>query len=354
MNFIDEQNAEVQEYYKILCKGDYPEWIEEYIDTPEMQRLKGTSLSCGTDHTRIFKNRYWYSNLNHSVGVALVVWNFTHDKKQTLAGLFHDIANPAFKHCVDFMVGDHEKQETTEERTVSMIKNSKEIMTLLDRDGISLDEVCDYHIYPIADNDTPRLSADRFEYTFSSGMVFKRVWELDKIKEVYDNIVVLKNEDGLDEIGFKDIEIAEEYIHSAANLWPSWRTPEDKCVMQFIADILKSMSIKGYITVDDLYKLSEEEIIIKIRNCEDEYIRKSFKQFQDAFHVWKSDEPKDDRYCLSFDVKRRYVIPLVQTEEGPKRIYAISKQAHQDIEKYFTEKEKKYFGFDFQFKPYEV
>lgn len=37
--------------------------------------------------------------------------------------------------------------------------------------------------------------------------------------------------------------------------------------MQFIADIVKSMNIKGYITVDDLYKYSEKEIISKIQNC---------------------------------------------------------------------------------------
>lgn len=350
--FFDTLNPEIREYYSILCK-DFPSWLEEYINTPEMMRLQGTSLSCGTDHTRVFRNRYWYSNLNHSVGVALILWNFTHDKKQTLAGLFHYIANPAFKHCVDFMLGDHEKQETTEEKTEEIIKNSKEIMALLERDGIALEEVSDYKKYPLADNDTPRLSSDRFEYTFSSGMVFKRVWELDDIEEIYNDITVFKNEDGIDEIGFKTVEIAEKYIHRASKLWSAWRSPEDKCAMQFLADILKSMSIKGYITVDDLYKLSEEEVIEKIRKCDDEYLRKSFKLFQDAFHVWKSDEAKEDRYCLSFNVKRRYVIPLVQTDDGPKRINAISKEAHSDIEKYFTEKEKKYFGFDFQFIPYE-
>ena len=30
-------------------------------------------------------------------------------------------------------------------------------MDLLNRDGIKVEEICDYHIYPIADNDTPKL-----------------------------------------------------------------------------------------------------------------------------------------------------------------------------------------------------
>ncbi len=352
MNFFDTLDDEIKTYYGILCK-DIPSWLEEYIQTPAMQRLEGTSMSCGTDYTRVFKNRYWYSNLHHSVGVALIVWNFTHDKKQTLAGLFHDIATPTFKHCIDFMLGDHEVQESTEKRTKIMIQNSSEIMALLRRDGIDIDEVCDYHIYPIADNDTPRLSADRFEYTFSSGLVMKRVWEPELIEKMYNNIIVLKNEDGLDEIGFKDLDVAEEYISIVSRLWPVWISPEDKAVMQFLADIVKSMNIKGYISIDDLYELSEAEIIEKIKTCDDEYLRESFRKFQEAFHVWKSNEPKDDRYCISVKGKRRYVIPLVQTENGPKRINAISKRAHQDIEKYFTGKDPKYFGFDFEFKPYE-
>lgn len=51
-----------------------------------------------------------------------------------------------------------------------MIKNSKEIMALLKIDNIKLEEVNDYHIYPIADNDSPKLSSDRLEYTFQNGM----------------------------------------------------------------------------------------------------------------------------------------------------------------------------------------
>ena len=58
--------------------------------------------------------------------------------------------------------------------------------------GGKLEDVIDYKIYPLADNDTPKLAADRMEYNFSCGLNFFRVWELDKIKEAYDNIVITK------------------------------------------------------------------------------------------------------------------------------------------------------------------
>ena len=163
-------NEEVKEYLKILSP-EFPKWLLEYINTPEMLRLDGVGMSCGTTYTKVYNDRYFYSSLTHSIAVALIVWHFTEDKKQTLAGLFHDIAIPTFKHCIDFMNGDSEHQESTEERTEQIIKDSKEIMSLLKRDNIRIDEVSDYHIYPIADNDTPRLSADRFEYTLSGGLI---------------------------------------------------------------------------------------------------------------------------------------------------------------------------------------
>ena len=180
--YYDNLNEEVKEYFKILSP-EFPEWLLEYINTPEMERISKISMSCGTDYSKCFNVRYWYSNLDHSVGVSLFIWHFTHDKKQTLSGLFHDIATPVFKHCIDFMNDDSEPQESTEERTTEIIRNSEKIMSLLKRDKIKLEEVNDYKIYPIADNDTPQLSADRFEYTFSSGLTFFRVWELDKIKK---------------------------------------------------------------------------------------------------------------------------------------------------------------------------
>lgn len=351
--YYESLNKEVKEYFSILSP-EFPEWLLDYIDTPEMQRINKISMSCGTDYSNCFDIKYWYSNLDHSVGVALIIWNFTHDKKQTLAGLFHDIATPVFKHCIDFMNGDSETQESTEEKTSEIIKNSKEIMELLNRDGIKLEEVDDYKLYPIADNDTPRLSADRFEYTFASGLTFFRVWELEKIKRIYNNIIIAKNEDGIIELTFKDKEICEEYIDTISKLWPEWVSDKDRTVMQFLADMCKSMNNAGYLTVEDLYTLSEQEVIDKILTCEDKYLSDSFKLFQDADTVYRSAIPADEKYCVNIKVKTRYVIPLVQTKNGAIRINELSTKAKNQIEEYLSSPKGGYYTyFDFDFVPYE-
>lgn len=351
--YLKNLNEEIRNYLKILSP-DFPEWLLEYIYTPEMLRLDGIGMSCGTLYTKVYNDKYFYSSLTHSVAVALILWNFTHDKKQTISGLFHDIATPTFKHCIDFMNGDSEHQESTEERTEQIIKDSKEIMKLLERDSIKVEEVSDYHIYPIADNDTPRLSADRFEYTLSGGLYQVRVFELKDIEKYYNNIVILKNEDGIDELAFQDIKLCENFIHDVSKLWPRWVEDEDRLCMQFIADIVKSMNIKNYITVDDLYKFSEREVLQLIQNCEDNYIRNAFKNFQNATRdsVYKSDEPNNEIYCTSVKGKKRYINPLVNLDNKVSRIKDVSVLANDDISNFLNMKHHKFIGFNFDFKPY--
>ena len=344
LNTLDE---EIKEYLKVLSP-DFPEWMLEYIYTPEMLRLDGISMSCGTFYTRIYNDKYYYSTLTHSVAVALIVWNFTHDKKQTIAALFHDIATPAFKHCIDFMNGDSERQESTEEKTEEVIRNSKEIQELLLRDNINVIDVIDYLEYPIADNETPRLSADRFEYTLSGGLYQVKIFDVKDIKNYYNNIVILKNEDNIEELGFKDKEICEKFIHDISRLWPRWIEDEDRLCMQLIADIIKRSNINGEITIEDLYKCSEKEIIQLIKNSKDEEIRKAFKRFEEATRdkVYKSDFPKKEIYCTTVKGKKRYVNPLVDCNNKISRIKDISDKANKDIDEFLNMKLHKYIGLE--------
>ncbi len=340
-----------KEYFKILSPT-FPSWLSDYIDTPEMQRLSGISMVCGTDFSKLYNYVSFNDVLNHSVGVALIIWNFTHDKKQTLAGLFHDIAAPTFKHCIDFMNGDSEHQESTEERTEAIIKNSKQIMLLLERDNIKVEEISDYHVYPIADNDTPRLSADRFEYTFSNGLFLYGAWDLNSIKKYYNDITILKNEDGIDELGFNTLQIAKEYLKRILPIFANYDSDQTRTVMQFFADIVKSMNVLGLITIDDLYEKSETEIVNIILNCNDDYIKKVFNNFLNATSFYASDVKHNTNYCVSVKGKKRYIVPLVKMNNISLRIDKADEDSKIEVENYINLKHSKYIGFNFEFKPY--
>ena len=349
--YLEKIEPSLREYYEILSP-DMPEFLEEYINTEAMKKQAGISVTCGTYYSNMY-DQVWYSSLDHSIAVALIIWNFTKDKKQTLSGLFHDIATPVFKHCIDFMNKDYDKQESTEELTTKLISDSKEIMDLLKRDGISIDEIKDYHMYSIADNDTPLLSSDRLEYTLSNGYgVTEKIWGLNDIKEVYKDIVVLKNEEGIDELGFNSLEKAEKFVETMSQLSRLYRRNKTKFTMQFLADTMKKMSEAGLISVSDLYKYSEKEVMKMIEDSTLENISDAFKKWKNTDSINESDDmPDAGTYFVSIDnVKVRYINPLVKMQNGEvKRIVDISDKAKEAINVAKEYKTKKYVYLDFKY-----
>lgn len=310
-DYFDNLNTTIKNYFEVLV-DEIPYFLYEYISTPELQRIGKIGMNCGTDYTKIFNNKFFYSRLDHSIGVALIIWNFTHDKKQTLAGLFHDIATPCFSHCIDFLHKDYINQEATEADTRKIIEESQEIMKLLKKDNILIDEVCDYKIYQIADNSTPQLSADRLEYTFSSGMSFTKEWKVSDVKEMYSNLTILSNENNIIELGFKDKEVAEKFVTGASKMWMDFQGNKDKLVMQFIADSMKTAINKKVFEETDLYKYSEMEIIDRIINCNEKNLSNNFKSFMESTDIDEGPIPPKDNYYIGFDVKKRYINPLVK------------------------------------------
>ena len=341
LNYLDTIDKMLKEYYRILS-WDFPYFLNDYIFTKEMQHQKEISVACGKIYSKMFKYGYPYTSLDHSVGVALIVWNFTADKKQTLAGLFHDIASPVFKHTVDIFNGDADKQESTEEKTSDIIKNSEDIMTLLERDGIKLEDINDYHIYPIADNDTPKLSADRLEYSLSNALFTYGLLDIESIKEIYNDIEIQENSENEMELGFKTKKIARKFVKVTSRLSIIYREDRTRYSMQFIADILKKLSNEHKISKEDLYNIKESEVIDIIESS----------KYNDVFNLWKNatkvktskEEPKDV-YYVHHGAKIRYIDPLVNGE----RISVICKIANNMINKNLSYDMNNYVYLDFKF-----
>lgn len=57
------------------------EFINNLIHVPSMQRLKDIGMNCGVEYTAFdfFSNIVPYSRYQHSIGVALIVYHFSHD-----------------------------------------------------------------------------------------------------------------------------------------------------------------------------------------------------------------------------------------------------------------------------------
>ncbi len=315
-----------KEYFKILSP-EFPTWLNEYINTDRLQKQKDVSVTCGKVYSKLFDLND-FSSLDHSIAVALIIWNFTKNKKQTLAGLFHDISTPSFKHCIDFMNNDHLKQESTEDLTYTFIKESKDIMNLLKKDNIKIDEVSDYKKYPIADNDIPMLSADRLEYTLSNSLIVFKISNLDDIRMIYNDIEIQKNEKGIIELGFKTKKIARLFVKLSSELSIKYRDDETRFFMQAIADILKMASKDNIVSKDDLYKYGDLNVIDIIKKSK---YKDDLETLLSIKKVLTSHNKPIDKYSVNQKVKVRYIDPLYNNKRMSKECTIARKMIEKNL-----------------------
>ncbi len=350
-----EKAFNIEEYYKILCP-EFPNFLKKYIELPIMQRLSGIGLLCGTDWTSLYKNRFFYSRLDHSVGVALIIWNFTKDKTQTIAGLLHDVSTTVFSHVSDFRKGDALTQTSTEEPTTKMILSDSVLCKLLESDGIEPKDVVDYHIYPIADNEIPSLSADRLEYMYPSGLALDGSWTFEEIAKTYNDLIILKNEENKEELGFKTIEMAELYCKKFCMIGHILQLNENKLSLQLLSQIMSKAVELDVLQEEDFMTLSESKIIEKIESfiskktlsMEEQKFATMYNTFRKMTKVEHTNQklPEDEYFCVSLKVKQRYINPLVKVgtnSHQAKRLSEVSDFANKLI-KDFLEYEDTKFG----------
>ena len=322
-----------------LYEEEMPSFLLPFLQAKELTRISKVGMHCGMEFTSFpfYCHLKPYSRYEHSLGVALIVFYFTHDKKMTLAGLFHDIATPCFAHVIDFLKGDHETQESTEEKTSSIISSSITIQKELEKLNLMTSDVDDYHRYPIADNNSPKLSADRLEYTLHNFLNF-HLCTYEEVEEMYRHLTVIKNEDNIDELAFIDERIAEKFALLTLKNSYVYVADEDRYGMEYLARILKREIYLHRIEENDLYGI-EEDLISKLnRNPES---KKEWESFTHLSSVTKESTPSSP-YSYKIPSKKRYIDPLV-VKKG--RISSLSSSFKKELETFLN------WQFDYYLKP---
>lgn len=322
-------------YLNIFLEGDIPDFLIKYLKTKTLNRMKFTTQFCGADYSKLYSPTFLYTRFHHCLISALMTYHFTHDKKETIKALLHDVGTPCFAHVIDYVFGDYIKQESAERKLSEIILLDDELVEYLKEDGIEISELDDLSNCHILENHHPNLCVDRLDGVLHTCYIWLHTHPLSIIKRVYDNIVVLKNENGYPEIGFKDIPHAEEFV-SLVNVYAKeLQGNTDKYVMSYISEIVKLSFERHLITLDDLYQKKEEEIIeIFAREFD------TWSIFANATDLTKTDiEPEN--YYVSLNVKKRNTIPLVQDGNKIVRINEVSdyaKRIYQDLESYHDTK----------------
>lgn len=291
------------EYLNSICK--IPSFLNKYLNVPCLVRLKKIGYFCGMDYASkdIYDFREEISRYDHSLTVALLTWKYTHDKKATIAGLFHDVATPCFAHVIDYMNKDYANQESTEEYTEEIIKKDKELRRCLRIDKLKYSDICDFKQFSIVDNKRPKLCADRYDGIILTGYNWTKGIELEDIIEFNNNLCVYTNEDNELELGFIDKDICLRVLEVSDEIDKICHSNEDNYMMELLADITRMSIDSKIIEYDDLYVLTEDELFNKI-NCS---VNTNLQSLLDKFYNIKMSEVPD---TVMIEVKKRDLNPL--------------------------------------------
>ena len=313
------------------------DFIKPFLKSDSLVRLKGIGMNCGVEYTSFpfFKQLNKYSRYTHSINVAKIIYHFNSSIKESLSGLFHDISSGTFSHVIDFVYNDYLNQEYTEKDTSSIISSDKVIMNNLNKLNIKVSEVDNYHLYPIADNSTPKLSADRLEYTLSNFYNFNFL-SINEIKDIYNDLKVNKNEFNEDEICFSSLEKAKLFTINMIKNSKIYVGDEDRYSMEILSKILLLALNKNIITESDFYT-TEKDIIKKLYL--DLEIKEKFINFTKLNKVVISDKQIDDSYIKIF-AKKRYIDPFVIPYK--KRISQIDKDIKKLIDDFVNSSQNYY------------
>lgn len=344
MKKLTEKDFENIKKLHSIYSQNIPNFINEIARTKEMQRLKYIGQNCGRDYisNKIQTFKYNYSRFEHSIGVGLIVWNFTKDKKQSIAGLLHDIATPTFSHVIDYYNNDAETQTSTESLTEEIIRESKEINEILKRYNIKVEEVSDYALYPIADNDVPQLSSDRLEYNLYTGTA-RGIITLEEADKVYKDIIITKNEYGIDEMCFQNIEIAKKITKVVLNNAKFMSGGISTITNNLLSEILK-MSVEAKIIDAKMFMTQKEEDIAKILDeTKNVKIKEQWEKLRNFDKVYESKEKIKDKYSVENIGKKRYINPLIKIRDNIYRIAELDDEINKEILD-FKNQEKMYYS----------
>ncbi len=136
------------------------EVLIELINSKPVQRLKKIAQYGVPDEYYVYKN---YSRYEHSIGVMLLVRKLGASVEEQAAGLLHDVSHTAFSHVVDWLLGSGEKEDH-QDKVHEKIFLGSELPAILKKHGMDAKKISDYRNFPLVEQQTPKLCADRIDY----------------------------------------------------------------------------------------------------------------------------------------------------------------------------------------------
>ena len=207
-----------------------------------------------------------FSRFEHCVGTMLLVRHLGAGIEEQIAALLHDISHTAFSHVIDFVFDDHSGQAYHEEKKEEVVERS-DIPVILRRHGRDWREYMDEARFPLLEQPSPALCADRLDY-FLRDLEFLKIADPGEIGVAQASLKVVGRQIAVDDIDAARW-LAYTFIEADRASWSNFR---EVGLYQLTAEAIKAATRAGLIEEADLWG-SDAALWEKLRSADHPEVR---------------------------------------------------------------------------------
>ena len=298
------------------------------IETAAITRLKGilqhgiTGLIGLTDKTTRF---------DHSVGAMLLVKQLGGSLEEQIAALLHDVSHTAFSHVIDYVVDGHDDQSYHEEIKEAYLSQT-DIPDTLAKFGHDWHDFLHEDNYPILEQPSPRLCADRVDYFLRDAQSLGLATDED-IQFGLESLMVVNGR-----IALNNQQAAHWFAHTYIQADDaSWANFREVGLYEVTARAIKRALKIGLISEAD-FMLTDEELWQKLYTGEDAKLQDWLSLVSlDTQFAWDEASP-----TFRVSTKLRAIDPDVGVEGELRPYSTLNPQFAHHLNHYLTSKQGKW------------
>ena len=220
----------------------------DIMQSAAMQRLKGVLQHGITGLIGITKP---ISRFEHSVGAMLLVRRLGASLEEQIAALLHDVSHTAFSHVIDYVFDGHDSQSYHDEKKEEYMAQT-DLPLLLSRYGYEWRDFVHEEDFPLLEQPSPRLCADRLDYFLRDSQDLGLATSAD-LQFALDHLVVANGR-----IATKTLQAAQwlgyTYIQADDSSWANFR---EVGLYELTAQAIKLGLAVGTISQADFWRTDE-------------------------------------------------------------------------------------------------
>ncbi len=192
------------------------------------------------------------TRFEHSVGVLLLVRRLGGSLEEQIAALLHDVSHTAFSHVIDYVFGGHDSQSYHDEVKEEVMAQS-DLPAILQQYGFDWRRFLDDEAFPLLEQPSPRLCADRLDYFLRDSIALGLAHQ-QEVDMALGSLTICEGR-----VATNDLEVARwlAYTYIEADK-ASWANLREVALYELTARAMRRALEIDLITTMDLWKTDAE------------------------------------------------------------------------------------------------